>query len=152
MFDNVRCLPYFCAIKLTIKHSTMIQILNYQTGGVIFEGDYPNIKEAVEAAVKQGVSLAFADLSRVNLEGANLEGANFYKANLRWANLYKANLYKANLYKANLRWAKLIKADLRWAKLSGADLSWVNLEEVALFMANLIGADLTGTIFEKKIV
>ena len=42
----------------------MMQIKNWQTGAVIFEGNYPSIKA--------GVSLAFADLTQ----------ANFFKANI----------------------------------------------------------------------
>lgn len=53
----------------------MIQIKNWHTGAVIFEGNYPTIKAAVEAAVKAGVSLAYADLFKADLRGANLAWA-----------------------------------------------------------------------------
>ncbi len=69
----------------------MIQIKNWLTGAVIFEGEYPTIKDAVEAAVKQGVSLAYADLEGA-LEGADLRGADFRGADLRGASLIGANL------------------------------------------------------------
>ena len=53
-----------------------IQILNYITGEVIHEGDFKNIKEAVEDAVRKKISLSGADLWRANLSGADLSEAN----------------------------------------------------------------------------
>jgi uncharacterized protein YjbI with pentapeptide repeats len=84
------------------KKNTMIQIKNWLTDAVIFEGDYPSIKAAVEAAVKQGVSLAYADLEGAYLERANLLGANLYGANLEGAYLTYAILTGAILTLANL--------------------------------------------------
>ena len=127
--------PYLCYINLTNKKNFMIQILNWKTNEVIFEGEYQSIKDAVEAAVKQGVSLAWADLEDANLEGANLEGANLYGADLTGANLRCANLTGANLTGANLTGANLTGAKLKWADLTDA---------------NLTDAIVTGTILEKK--
>jgi len=126
----IACFEYLCPIKLTNKKNFMIQILNWRTGAVIFEGDYPTIKDAVEAAVKQRVSLAYADLEGANLEDANLEDAD----------LENANLEDANLYKAKLAWA-----DLTGANLTGADLTGANLTN-----AILIDTIVAGTILEKK--
>ena len=94
------------------KNKKMIQIRNWKTKKVIFEGEYPTIKDAVEAAVKQGVSLAWANLTGANLTGANLTWADLTGANLTWANLTGADLTGADLYKANLTGADLTRANL----------------------------------------
>ena len=61
----------------------MIQIRNWKTDAVIFEGDYPTIKDAVEAAVKQRVSLAYADLSDQDLSNGDFRYADFRRSNLQ---------------------------------------------------------------------
>ena len=141
----------------------MIQILNWKTGEVIFKGNYPNIKEAVETAVKEGVSLAFAhlagaDLTDINLTGVNLTGVNLTGVNFAWANLTGANFRGATITRANFCNAILIWADFTGANLSdtnfaGADLAWTNLTGaifrdstltgVNLYMAILTDTDIT---------
>ena len=79
-----------------------IQIKHRYSEEVLFKGKYVSLREAVDDAVLEGVSLL----------GANLEGAN-----LRWANLEGANLQRANLEGANLE-----ETNLRWANLEGAFL------------------------------
>ena len=74
-----------------------MQILHRYTSAVIFEADVNTINELVELAVRQGVSLAYANLTRANLREANLREADLYGANLREANLREANLTRANL-------------------------------------------------------
>ena len=69
----------------------MIQIKNWKTGAVIFEGDYPNIKAAVEAAVRQDVSLAWADLSDQDLSNGDFRAGNFQYADFRRSNLQNTN-------------------------------------------------------------
>jgi uncharacterized protein YjbI with pentapeptide repeats len=80
----------------------MIQIKNWKTDAVIFEGEYQSIKDAVEAAVKQGVSLACADLTGAILSWADLEGANLANTLLKNAILKNAILKNAILKRANL--------------------------------------------------
>jgi len=83
-------------------------------GKVLFtyENENATIKDAVEKAVKEKVSLAFADLSSADLSSANLRSANLYSANLSSADLYSADLSSANLSSANLRSANLYSANL----------------------------------------
>jgi hypothetical protein len=92
------------------------------SGNVLFETESESMKGAVEKAVKENVSLAFADL-----EGARLRGANLELANLRGANLEGANLELANLELANLELANLRGANLRGANLRGANLELVRM-------------------------
>ena len=93
----------------------------------IYESENATIKDAVEEAVKQKISLVNADLRY---------------ADLRYADLYSADLSYANLYSADLRSADLSYADLNSADLSYADLYSANLRSADLYSANLYSADL----------
>jgi hypothetical protein len=82
------------------------------------------------------VSLAGADLSRLNLRGVNLSEFDLSNANLSGANLYEADLTDADLSgadlsNANLSDAVLTGCDLRGARLDGADLSGANIGDAA---------------------
>ena len=63
-------------------------------GDLIFEGDFPSMKELVLAAVAAKKSLSSANLSSANLSSANLRSANLSFADLSSANLSSANLRK----------------------------------------------------------
>ncbi|WP_396195949.1 pentapeptide repeat-containing protein [Flavobacterium sp.] len=108
-------------------------------GNVLFtyESENATIKDAVEKAVKEKVSLLSADL-----RSADLESANLYSADLRSADLESANLYSADLRSANLRSADLRSADLRSANLYSADLRSADLRSADLRSANLESANL----------
>ncbi len=128
-----------------------------------YTNENATIKDAVEEAVKQNISLSLANLSSANLRSADLSSANLRSAdlsladlslanlssaNLRSANLCSADLRSANLSSANLRSANLCSADLRSAdlrsaKLSLANLSSANLRSADLSSANLRSADLS---------
>ena len=99
-----------------------IQIKNRYNDSVIFEGDFVDIRQAVETAVKNKVNLSGANLYRAFLSGANLSGANLRGADLSWANLRGANLSGADLGGANLRGADLTGADLCGANLKNTIL------------------------------
>ncbi len=98
-------------------------------GKVLFTYTNENatIKDAVEQAVKEKVSLEYADFSSADLSCANLLSANLRSADLSCANLLSANLRSADLSCANLLSANLRSADLRCADLSCADLHSANL-------------------------
>ncbi|HBC89559.1 MAG TPA: hypothetical protein DCZ94_21690 [Lentisphaeria bacterium] len=66
-----------------------IEIKKWTNDEVLFSLDIENnsIKLTVEAAVKAGVSLSYANLYSANLVRANLDSANLYSANLDSANL-----------------------------------------------------------------
>jgi len=76
-----------------------------------YEAENATIKDAVEQAVKEKVSLRSADLRSANLSSADLSSANLSSADLRLANLSSADLRSANLYSANLYSANLRSAD-----------------------------------------
>ena len=79
-----------------------IQIKNRYNDSVIFEGEFENLRQAVETAVKNKVNLSEATLGRANLRGVDQSGAD-----LTGANLSRTNLSGADLGGANLRWADL---------------------------------------------
>ena len=78
-------------------------------GDLIFEGDFPSMRELVLAAVAARKSLSSADLRFADLSSANLSFAYLRSANLRFADLSSANLRFADLSSANLRFADLRK-------------------------------------------
>ena len=82
-----------------------IEIKNRFTGKVIFELETENntIKNTVETAVKQGVSLSGANMSGADMSGANMSGAN-----MSGANMYRADMYRADMSGADI---DQIKAD-----------------------------------------
>ncbi len=113
-------------------------------GEVLFTYTNENatIKDAVEQAVKEKISLQNANLESANLRSANLNSADLRSANLRSANLNSANLNSANLESANLRSADLRSANLRSANLESANLRSANLRSANLRSANLYSANL----------
>ncbi|MCK5296184.1 MAG: pentapeptide repeat-containing protein [Alphaproteobacteria bacterium] len=153
---------------------------NYQikdtSGKLLFQTGAESLKECVEIAVKNKVSLknaqlmgsgACVDLSGANLRGADLEGANLIGANLSGANLSMANLKDAvldvnsiwkrrgkrtstpaNLQYASFRGANLENAKLSCAELKGADFAYANLTGAKLNFC----ADITDVNFSKAIL
>jgi hypothetical protein len=120
-----------------------MKIINWKTKEVIIEDEKINsIKELVEKAVKNNVSLAYANLYNVNLSYANLINANFINANLENADLRYAYLENANLRYANLGYANLENANLRYANLGYANLENADLYNAYLYNTNLKNASL----------
>ena len=117
-----------------------MKILNRFTGELIFEYQNRSIKETVETAAEEKISLEGANLEGANLNGAHLEGVNLINANLSNANLMNANLMNANLMNADLRGSNLIGSYLRHT-----DLSFANMRATCLTEADLRGADLRGS-------
>ncbi|TKJ42637.1 hypothetical protein CEE36_06975 [candidate division TA06 bacterium B3_TA06] len=89
----------------------------------------------IEKWMKDGRSLA----------GANLIGIRLQKAFLWHVNLQGANLQCARLQEAGLRFTQLQGADLRWAKLQGANLMSINLQRVNFCFAEFYRTNLRGT-------
>ena len=119
-----------------------IIVKTWHTQEAIFEYKDENatLKEAVEEAIRQGISLAFADLKGDNLKGANLNGTILRGANLKGADLKNADLSNTNLCDADLRGADLKDADLSNASLLFADLRGANLKGAKFQNVNLYKA------------
>jgi len=127
-----------------------MQIKNYITNDIIFEGRYISLRLALEKNkfILEGAYLRGADLRSADLEGANLRGAYLRGADLRSADLEGANLRGAYLRGAYLEGADLEGADLRSADLEGANLRGANLRGAYLEGAYLRGAYLRGAYLE----
>ena len=115
-------------------------------GDVLFEYEKENntIKDTVEEAVRQKVSLYRASLNGASLDGASLYGASLDGASLNGASLNRASLDGASLYGASLYRASLDGASLNGASLNGASLNGASLYGASLDGASLNGASLNG--------
>ena len=87
-------------------------------GDVLFEYEKENntVKDTLEEAVRQNVSLDRANLDGASLYRASLDRASLDGASLDGANLNRASLYRASLYGASLNGATLYGANLNGAK------------------------------------
>ena len=92
----------------------MTKISKYlKTKETIIEDPNLSIRELVEKAVEDGISLAYANLYNADLYEANLKGAY-----LKGADLKGADLKGANLEGANLKGADLGRADIEEIKIN----------------------------------
>ena len=126
-------------IKIRHRYNNKI-IFEYYVSKNIMENNV--FAKAVEEAVKQGVSLAYANLSNVCLSNTNLENGDFSNASLSHTDLYSANLKNTNLsnadlYCSNLRNTNLYEANLVGADLTGATVIGANFENACLIDTNL---------------
>ncbi len=98
------------------------QIIRHIDGHMLYTCEAETLREAVERAVRERVSLEGANLGSASLDGTYLRGANLRGAYLVGTNLRGANLRGADLWGADLRGADLSSANLEGANLDGADL------------------------------
>jgi len=107
----------------------MTKIINWQTKETIIEDPNLSIRELVEKAVEDGISLAYADF-----EGADLSYINFEGAELRYANFGFANLNHANLSNTDLRNIILFLTDLKNVDLTGVI---INKSQIDLLLQSM---------------
>lgn len=124
-------------------------IFNWKTGEIIFSHTCEDntYKKTVEEAVKQGVSLAYASLSFLNLKGINLAYMCLENAKLNYTSLKDADLSYSSL-----KGAYLCDADLSYSNLSYADLSNAILNDSYSRMAYFIGANMRGSIIHDAVL
>ncbi|GIY63492.1 hypothetical protein CEXT_571372 [Caerostris extrusa] len=96
----------------------------------------------------QGVNLAYADLSRLDLRHINFKYANLHRAKLSGANLSYCCLERTDLSQANLENAILLGVKMLCANLEGANLRSCNMEDPAGNRANMEGVNLKGANLE----
>lgn len=147
-----------------------IQLKQYGSEEVIFEGLYNSIKDCVEAAVRRNICLDAVNLQGANLMNAELDGGRFQRARFDNANLAGANMSDAELEEAvfnntvlyntcfcesNMRRAHFFGAtfgstDIVWANLAGAcfdTLSALDLKfSESLSLQSSMFYDRTGTV------
>jgi hypothetical protein len=80
----------------------LFEIRSWFDNRVLYGGEFPSLRNAVEAAVRSGARLPGANLAGANLDRAWLPGANLAGANLAGANLSQANFARADLDGASL--------------------------------------------------
>ena len=119
-----------------------MEIRNWKTDEIIYQADVDTIKELVEKAVKDGVSLEYADLRDADLRHSDLRGANLEIADLSDADLRHSDLRSTDLYYVDFHYA-----DLRNARLSGANLECASLRGANLRRSDLSGANLRRSDF-----
>ncbi len=84
-----------------------IAITHFRTGETLFEGPFKSLGHAVEAAIEDDISLAFADLRHANLINAQMDGAILDSAQLTDANLLGANISEASLHRTSFKNAQM---------------------------------------------
>lgn len=128
------------------------QATRYRSGG---SWSRERLQEVISAhGGPEGLYLAGADLSDLNLAGMDLHGIvltpiEYQFANSLPADIADTNLSGANLHRANLRGAKLGLVDLANADLRGADLEGTLLYRSNLRQAKLISANLRGAVLDE---
>ena len=120
----------------------LIEIKSWVNGAVLYTIEADSIKLAVEALVRQGKSLNYAELNDAELNYAELNGAELNGAKLNGAELNYAKLNGAKLNYAKLNGAKLNDAKLNYAELNGAKLNYAKLNYAKLNGAELNYAEL----------
>lgn len=120
-----------------------ITIAHFRTRQVLFEGRFKSLRHTVEAAIRDGISLAFADLRHANLVNAEMDGAILDNAQLENANLLGANISEASLYRTSFRNARMHSAILCESAIDAAHF------EGALFGAtDIAGARMKRCVFD----
>jgi len=101
-----------------------MKITDRFNGETIYEADVGTMRECVESAVRNGVSLRNANLRNVNLHNADVCGGDLRGADLCGADLRNVNFGGADLRGANLHRANLCGADMSDADLCGAYMAY----------------------------
>ncbi len=121
-------------------------------GKVLFtyKAENATIKDAVENAIKEKVSLrnsnlSYSNLSGSDLSGSNLRGSNLSGSDLRYSNLSASNLSGSDLRYSNLSASNLSGSDLRYSNLSYSDLSGSDLRGSNLSGSDLSSSNLSGS-------
>lgn len=104
----------------------MLEIRNYFTKELIFEADVSSSKKLVEAAVKNGRSLAFSDLRNFDLKGADLSRGDFKYAKFDGSDCKGTSFLEANCTGADFSNSCQSSANYTRAIISYADLWCAN--------------------------
>lgn len=119
---------------------------------IIFQSSAPTIREAVEEAVRNRVSLKNANLKDADLRHANLDKADLSNANLSNAALSNASLADANLTDADLSNAtadgiNLLRATLRRVHIMKGNFTRANLKSADMESCKISDTDFSQTYF-----
>ncbi len=111
--------------------------LKTKSGKILFEGRFHTVKQAVEVAVKENISLDGVNLRQANLVGAELDNVSLNKACLWGANLTRANMTGAQLHGSDCRNANIKDCCLAESDCSGVDFRGSYFSNTIFREANL---------------
>lgn len=117
-------------------------IFNTSKSKILYQGDHASMTEAVEKAIRMGISLSGANLSGQNLSHANLDGANLSHA---WLN--DCDLTGTNLSEADLTGAYIQNSDLTLATLCEARLNATNFSNTSFAATLITHTQISGAYF-----
>ena len=100
-------------------------VIRHRVSGQLLLCERGLAREVLAQAARERISLAFADLSHLELKDTDLRGLI-----LDHAKLLRADLRGCNLEGVSLKEATLVGAKLNGANFTGADLSQADLREV----------------------
>ncbi len=116
-----------------------IALRRYTDNSTIFQGKYDNIKECLEHAIKENISLSHINLKNQNLSNANIDGCHMPYANFCGANLTGANLSEANLSGSIFHNSSLYNTCLSYSNLKNCDFRNSNFGATMIEEANIQG-------------
>ena len=138
--------------------------LKTKDGEMLFSGNFFSLKEALETAVKENVSLKGVDLScydirGADLRGANIEGAKFYFTDADGANFSGAkangadfwcmNACNANFSGMEVGQANFTRMNASYANFSDMQADGANFHQMQADGANFSGAKANGADFRE---
>ena len=116
-----------------------MRIVRWDNGKTIIDREVSSIRELVELAIKEGISLAYSDL-----QGADLRFSNLRYSDLQYSNLRYSDLQYSDLQYSDLRYSDLQGADLRFSTLQYSNLRYSDLQGATLQYSNLQDSNLQG--------
>ncbi len=134
-----------------------IAINHVRTGNPLFTGHFSSIRQAVETAISENISLAFADLRHANLVNALMDGAildnalldeaNLMGANLSESSLRRTSLINTQLYNTALCESVLDSTQCRGALFGGTDISGARISRCLFDTLSALDLNFRDTAF-----
>ncbi len=119
-----------------------IQIKHHHTDKVLFEGQFESLKEAVEQAAQDNVSLDYADLQHSSFLNANLDNVRMRHSRLKGSNFMGANLSESDLEGSDFSDASLQNACFCFSSLQDSNFSGSSFGAT-----DIAGCDISRSLF-----
>lgn len=116
------------------------QIISSKTKKILFAGSYASFIHCIEDAVKQRITMPYADLTNRNLSNASLDDAILPHADFTYTNLSGTNISEAYLKGAKFDGAALFNTCLAYSNLRACDFR----------NASFGATDISGTILSQS--
>lgn len=118
----------------------MQQHLTTRQGAILYTGDHPNLRTALETAIQDGAILDGIDLSGADLRGANLDSAHIIHGDFTNADLTGANMSESVFKHCTFSGARLIDSCLCYSDLLGCTFLDTHFGATDIAMARLDGS------------